>query len=442
MPKTKRKRGLAPRVSPTRMSVLAAYDFVRGVCIPPIENAELSAALQGWVNDAVFAAGETKRLLATELAEAQENYEAAGIQFVYEHRNPAGPLLIDPNLKVELPKDLGDFSASEAVLESVTVESRQDEARRAKEFLREAILSFVRQCRAARQNPLGCWPSGDTESNSRVFVSFLPQLCYRRPVTRRSNAPHPEKPQQQTQDASDLIGSAEHATLPVRPIDLSDFATIHVAAKELGIDKESLHRAIDSGWITVHELLGGTKVVSLSQCRTEWPDGANPVGRSPKRETHDTSSPRLPGHASLETLSSIAEQRLTAELGEFDAKLPASLESRLRRIEQALVELHQPIRHVLHDFIRDINAVPEAERKMSSLDANKRLASTLQRMLTTVGERLCCPSCDSPGTFRCKEGNTKNGVFEFSHSVGESKEGKRSCGGWGSIPILTLVKKS
>jgi hypothetical protein len=144
---------------------------------------------------------------------------------------------------------------------------------------------------------------------------------------------------------------------------------------------------------------------------------------------------------SLHRLSEVATERLTAELASCEGQLPQSLEVKLMRIEQALAQLHHPIREMLLSVLNDINSIPHERRKLGSLEENQALTRMLQRLLSTVGERLCCPSCDSPGTFRCKPGNSPDGVFEFVHGPNESRLGKRGCGGWSRIPTLKLQAK-
>lgn len=140
----------------------------------------------------------------------------------------------------------------------------------------------------------------------------------------------------------------------------------------------------------------------------------------------------------IERIAAIAESRLEAEDGQMDGSLPQSFEARLLRADGALQSLQQPIRSVLTRLIEDINSIPREQRRLPTLEENERLVSSLQRLLSEVGMRLCCPSCQSPGTFRCRAGNSPHGVFSFAHNKTESA-GKRACGGWATIPDLKIL---
>lgn len=60
--------------------------------------------------------------------------------------------------------------------------------------------------------------------------------------------------------------------------DTKDLATVTSAAEILRINKRSLQKQINTGRVTVFELADGRELVSVSQCRTIWPDGPRPSG--------------------------------------------------------------------------------------------------------------------------------------------------------------------
>jgi hypothetical protein len=129
-----------------------------------------------------------------------------------------------------------------------------------------------------------------------------------------------------------------------------------------------------------------------------------------------------------ESLASIAITPTTAK---------STLPAKLKELETTLRKLQDPIRAELRKFIDEINELPADQRTMGSLVANKQFTSTLQRLLSTVGERLCCPSCGQPGTLRCMKGNSPTGVFAFAHSQGDKRSGH---GGWSRLPTLTIAQ--
>lgn len=190
---------------------------------------------------------------------------------------------------------------------------------------------------------------------------------------------------------------------------LSDLMSIRSAAAELGCDQVVLHRAIKAQKIAVYELGDGTKTVSLTECREFYANRKTTPGPEPKN------------HEAVE------------------GSLPLSLETRLLRADAALQSLQSPVRAVVRQLLEEINSVPPENRSLGSLEKNQDFARSLQRLVSQAGLRLCCPSCQSPGSFVCKAGNSPDGAFAFSHGKGESKLGKRGCGGWSTIPDLKLT---
>lgn len=137
-----------------------------------------------------------------------------------------------------------------------------------------------------------------------------------------------------------------------------------------------------------------------------------------------------------ERLRELETAKLVEEIGHVEGDLPRSLNAKLMRVSQALDDAHIPIRALLTQLIDETNALPAERRTLSSLDANREFASVLQRLLTAVGARLCCPSCGYPGTLRVRQGNTQTGAFEFRH--GQRAAPHDTCGGQTTIPILKL----
>jgi hypothetical protein len=171
----------------------------------------------------------------------------------------------------------------------------------------------------------------------------------------------------------------------------------------------------------------GTRIVELSQLRDSQIHG---------REVSDADLATVP----LNRVMSAVDARLREGLGGIDfdpLKAQSSLPAAIEFAEHSLRELQAPIRKLVRRLIDNINNLPEEKRTMGSLDANREFAKKLQRILSTVGDRLCCPTCRTPGTLRCAAGRSPQGVFAFAHST----DGKTTThGGWSRLPELTLMK--
>lgn len=146
------------------------------------------------------------------------------------------------------------------------------------------------RCSITGELPLAQWTALD-----RVLTEMLrtaggevvealtefPETWHASPVAKREG----ERPvsTRDIEPARDAVRTDPEPKLPARPVDLSEFVGIRAAAREVGVDKVTIQRAIDSGKLNVYRLGDGREVISRLDCNRLWPTGPNPVGRPPKK---------------------------------------------------------------------------------------------------------------------------------------------------------------
>lgn len=142
--------------------------------------------------------------------------------------------------------------------------------------------------------------------------------------------------------------------------------------------------------------------------------------------------------ATLPSISSFVElaiRSIPAEFARVALKAECGIMDQLRVIENAQRELRLPVRRMIELVLRQFEADPQSKGNFTSPEAGREFASTLQRLVSAAGERLCCPKCGLPGTFSCRKTRSNTSAFEFKHP----QDGRVStCGGWAEVPKLAL----